>query len=171
MKDFVEALRSNDVNTRRDAAARIKQSGDPNYVPSLIKSLLDNTEDEWVSIDVAEALGEIGDKRAIPALLDALKSEERLNTWRGEWEKLDEITDKELRYQKYVFLWETLVAEISDLRVAAANALGKIGGEEAVTGLIETLGDKYDSQLREASMNALKRIGTPNALAALAKEG
>jgi HEAT repeat protein len=169
MQDILAALQSPDVRKRREAAQYLKQNGTVQVIPALIQALI-HDEDEWVSIDVAQALGSIGDKRAIPALLIALKAEERLKKWKVEWDELPTIADKDQRYNKYLFLWETLAAEISDLRAAAAQSLGQIGHEEAIPGLIEALLDENDLQVREAAKQALKMIGTAEVLAALNKQ-
>jgi HEAT repeat protein len=100
-------------------------------------------------------------------LLSALKAEERLKKWQVEWQNLTEISEWEQCNSKHLFLWETLVAEISDIRATAANALGQIGDEKAVPGLIEALHDEHDPEVRKAAREALKRIGTPEALDAI----
>lgn len=164
-QDMLKALQSTEFYTRRQAAAKLKKYGDAQAVPTLIKALLQD-DDEWVVI-VAEALGNIGNKQAVPALLSTLKSEERLAKWKSKWDSLPTIIDEKKRSNEQNFLWETLVAEISDIRVAAANTLGIIGDEGALDGLQEALQDRNDQNLHNAAKHALQQIGTPKALSIL----
>ena len=48
----------------------------------------------------------------------------------------------------------------------AARALAAIGGERAVDGLIEALGDEHSTTPYETIIKVLRAIGTPKALAA-----
>ncbi len=119
-------------------------------------------------LSVIRALGEIGDARAVPLLLEAMR---------------DRAPDS-------YFMLPSL----------AANALGQIGGEDAVRGLVRHLRDANpgvrrmaarvlgrftgehsnhavdglrralddnDEKVRGIAAESLQRIGTPNAIAAL----
>ena len=70
VEGLIEALDSNDVVTRQDAAMALAEVGDERAVPALIEALED--EDEFVRALAANALGEIGDERAVEPLRDAL---------------------------------------------------------------------------------------------------
>ncbi len=147
--------------------SELRQDNYEQILSTLIDILL-HEEHEWLVIDAAEALGMIGDKRAIPPLLHALKSEERLKKWRAEWDKLPALKDrdKEAWSQKVFFLAETLAVEVSDIRSTAATSLGKLRAEQAIPELAEALNDS-DGHVRDAAGKSLREIGTPQALAAL----
>jgi HEAT repeat protein len=99
--------------------------------------------------------------RATPSLLIALKSQELLAAWRENWDKLGPFAEK-------CFLWQYLTAEISDIRCYSAISLGQLGDPAAVNDLIEAMNDKDDPNVRKAAAQALRLIGTPEALAAAA---
>ena len=160
LDDAVTALENEDFHTRRTAIEKLKQLADPRSLPALVRALSSDS-DEYVRIDAAISLGLIGDERATPALLIALKSEGLLTTWREQWDKLGPFADRK-------FLWQYLTAEISDIRYYSAISLGQLGDPAAVNGLIEALNDKDDPNVRQAAAQALRVIGTPEALAAVA---
>ncbi len=131
-------------------------------VPDLIERLL-NSPDLWARIDAAQALGRIGDARAVPGLLVALKSEQLIEQCKLDWEQAKSIADRDAQASRRAFLWETLTAEISDIRVAAARALGQIGGQDARAGLSEALQEKLDPHVRQAAAEALERLDAARA--------
>jgi HEAT repeat protein len=63
---------------------------------------------------------------------------------------------------------QLLKSEASGVRLSATGALGKIGGEQAVTALIKALHDK-DRGVRERAAEALNKIGREQAVTALIK--
>lgn len=120
-------------------------------VESLIQSLKDRKES--VRGEAAEALGEIGDERAVGPLIHALKDEDW--TVRGKavvslWEIGDERAVESLihvlKYDPEFFV-----------RKAAAWALGEIGDKRAVEPLIQALKDEY-LDVRIKAANALGEI-------------
>jgi HEAT repeat protein len=135
---------------------------------------------------VAEALGEIGDARAVDALIEALRDEDSDVRRSVAW-ALDVIGWKpgnnEERVLYYIakrdwgrcvkigsfaveFLIERLKDKDSDVRRSVAEALGKIGDSRAVDALIEALKDE-DSNVRENVAEALGEIGDARAVDAL----
>ena len=97
-------------------------------------------------------LGEIGDSRAIPGLIEALKDEDM---------RIREIAAKSLGKVKHTEAVPSLIEALHDakeeVRLEAAKALGKIKDASAVTGLIETLGDS-DQEVRLQAVRSLGEI-------------
>ena len=154
---LIAALQDKSSGVRQRAAQFLGDIGAAQAVPALIEALL-NDPHEWVRTDAAAALGKIGDQRAVPALLITLKSEQLIEQVERELEATRSMAEGDARSEKKLFLWETLTAAISDLRAAAATALGQIGGPEAVSGLTEALQEKRDSNVRQAAQSALQEL-------------
>jgi len=152
-------------------------------VEGLIKAL-NYERDHDVRMGAAEALGEIGDKRAVEPLIQALKADSYLQA-RAAW-ALGEIGDKravkplipalqgELDTEVTLYATQTLIKigepavkpliqalkrKDSDVRARAAEALGEIGDKRAVGPLIQAL--KADSYLQARAAEALVQIGEP----------
>ena len=121
--------------------------------------------DEWQAIEAAEALGELADPSAVPALLKTLQSKD----WCHEIDSLMNDGEKGKGVNKSHLAVATvqLANDINALRSASATALGKIGSAEAVPGLIEALFDDHLTTPKNEAANALRQIGTPEALQAL----
>jgi HEAT repeat protein len=122
-------------------------------VEGLIKILKDS-KDKFARWEAAEALGEIGDKRAVDPLIEALNDKKPLIRWKAA-EALGEIKDK----RAVDPLIEALKGEDEDwcVRKTAAEALGKIGDKRAVEPLIEALKDE-DRYVRETARKVLEKI-------------
>jgi len=112
-------------------------------VKGLIKAL--RHEYEFVRWKAAEALGRIGDKRAVEPLIHALKDEDWYVRWKAA-EALGRIGDK----RAVEPLIQALKDEDSDVRREAAEALGKIGDKRAVEAVIKSLFE-FPSALRYSS--------------------
>ena len=102
--------------------------------------------------NAAEALGKLGDARAVEALIGALKGDEK--DVRGEAASaLGEIGDARAV--------EPLIAVLkegdADMREDAAEALGEIGDAGAVESLIAALEDAEEA-VRRAAAKALEQI-------------
>ncbi|MCL4264349.1 MAG: HEAT repeat domain-containing protein [Anaerolineae bacterium] len=163
---LIEELHHPNRDARMRAVQTLGNLQNTQCVPILCELLL-NDSDEWVRIDAAEALGKIRDVRSIPALVVALKCEQLIAKWEQDWKAASSIPNEKKRFDQHFFLWGTLTAEISDIRAAAAHALGAIGGNDAIIALSEALEEQYDSDVRKAAEMALVNIGTPDASAAL----
>ena len=109
-----------------------------------------------VAQTAAEALGKIGDPRAVEALITALKDESVSdNVRQAAGEALGKIGDARAV--------EPLIAILkngsSDVRQAAAEALGKVGDARAVEALITALKQEKYWSLRQAAAEALDALG------------
>ncbi|MBO8182411.1 MAG: HEAT repeat domain-containing protein [Archaeoglobus sp.] len=160
------------------ADPRIKR---PWVVDSLLKALKD--ENEFARAKAAELLGEIGDKRSIKPLIDAL-ADAKVNE-KAAWalafmgkrcvsELVDSLktTDPRIRdaiTEIIVKIGEdavdTLISALnSDLwfvRKSAVYALGEIGNEKSIRHLKKMLEDE-DLEVREAARSAIDKIDKTN---------
>lgn len=138
-------------------------------VNGLIKALADS--DEAISKSAAEALGEIGGKSAVPALINSLAQ--------GEMRFVTDL-DGAPPLTKGVVLGKladathapTLIDLLTDSRVivreGAAEALGGIGDKRAIAPLINLLQDS-DKGVRCAAIRALGKTGDKSAVLYLVK--
>jgi hypothetical protein len=69
--ELVTLLDSDNVKERRDATLEIGHTGSREHVPLLLKMLED--DDDFVRVNAAHALSNIGDETAMPAIRDAAK--------------------------------------------------------------------------------------------------
>lgn len=140
VQKWIRYLNGIDREMNRLAPAKLAESGDPQVVPELINSLSNRPDD--IRVEAARALGAMRDSRAVKPLVGLLDDE--------------------------------------NPRVAstAADALGEIAHPSGVSGLVKVLRDYkrrnrtdqihgFERGLYIAAVNALKRIGTPEARAAL----
>jgi HEAT repeat protein len=100
---------------RESAAKALSKLGDPGRL-ALIQALKD--EDENVRKAAAEALGELGDRRAVPALIQALKDEDGSVRGAAAW-ALGKLGDRRAV--------PALRQAVKDYNYAAAKALRKLG--------------------------------------------
>ncbi len=141
-KVAAEALAKVDPNWRKSEAAR---AAIPTFMAALKEQAL-KEQDSAMLEGAAEALGEIGDKRAIEPLVAALPHK---------YEKVQEAILKALakidpNWGKSEAAWAAvpvLVAVLKDkessVRQAAAQALGRIGDEHAIEPLVMVLNDHH----------------------------
>jgi len=149
-------------------------------VEGLIRALKD--EDYWVRWRAAESLGRIGDKRAVEPLIEILNDTNYMVQTEVAWAL------RQIREPAVKPLIKALKDEVSDVRMRAAEALGKIAwqpkddiekayyliakkqweelvklGKPAVEPLIEALKDK-DKYVRSKVAEALGNIGDRRAV-------
>jgi HEAT repeat protein len=132
----------------------LKDQGD---VVGLIKAL-SYAKDPGVCKEAVEALGEIGDSRAVEPLIAVLNSDNK-NVRLVAAKALVKIGDPRVV--------EPLVAALKDMdrdvAEAAADALGQIGDARTVEPLVAALKDK-DKRVRRAAARALSLIGDARAV-------
>lgn len=126
-------------------------------VPVIISALI-NDEKSDTRADAAEVLGDIGDKRAVEPLIDALRDADYTVQWSAA-EALGKIGDK----RAVEPLITTLKTGDEYLRKRAAEALGDIGDKRAVEPLINALKDE-DESVRSSAAEALGNIGDVRAV-------
>lgn len=126
-----------DTLMRLDAAKKLGEAKDPNYLNSLTEALKDgNKAVRWAA---AEALWNLGDKRAVPALIAYLEKKKAYG-W-GQILTMNALGS--LKDPRAVDpLLRMLKSENPFLRRSAALALVKIGDEKAIPGIIGLLKDE-----------------------------
>jgi len=133
-------------------------------IEELIKKLKD---ENWrVRWNAALALREIGDKRAIEPLINALRdgySDVRNAAFKALEEIEPEWHKTEVAKRQVPEFINALRDRDSDVRSAAAWVLGKIGDERSVEPLINALMDEY-WHVREAACKALGKIKDQKAI-------
>lgn len=153
-------LESEDQRIRMYAAMGLGKIGTRLSVKPLLSAL--EHLDMHTRFYAAEALGAVGGHAAIRGLLDALKREADPKVRGGIVHALGELKAA----LGLTVLLETLDTDTNSVRVNAARALGAIGLEEAVPPLINAT-QSQNELLQKASIDALKVIGTPEALSAI----
>jgi HEAT repeat protein len=123
-------------------------------VPLLISYLKE--KDEGVRSGAAEALGKIGDSRAVPPLIEALKDTPQVRRIAIGAIALIANPSGEAALTQAIKNPD----DDNEARAQAAAGLGKIATPSAVRTLIETLNDD-DLKLRSAAVAALARAGRP----------
>jgi HEAT repeat protein len=145
VKPLITALKDEHVDVRFSAIKALGQLGDSQAVEPLIDML----NDEDLCRAAATSLGQLGDSRAIKPLIVALRHKDRIMRWvvaevlgalggtevvkplvaalGDEDNVVREAATKALKQLGVDFLVDALSADIQDVRVAAAEALDKLG--------------------------------------------
>lgn len=143
---------------------------------SRLISILENSTNEAEWAEAAETLGDLGDRSAVPALLNALSKANYLPTMEVIIEALGKLKDP----SAVPALVKQLTNKDNDnplgygVRGWAAWALGEIGDRLAVKALISALNDKSHQSLVTAGLRgsivmALGKLKDPSAVSALIK--
>lgn len=126
-----------DTNTRMEAAIKLGLAKNPKYLQFLTEALKDS--DKAIRWTAAEALWEMGDKGAVPALIEYLEKGEAY-----EWGKV--VTMNALGSLKDPRAVDPLIGMLESvnpfLRRSAAVALFTIGDQRAIPALIGLLKDE-----------------------------
>ncbi len=150
VESLVEIITGSDNPTVRERAAEIL--GD-----------IEDTGEEGIDA-LIEVVQEDESEAVRAAAIDALTSLDAIN---GLLEALGrDIPDDAADWAKAESFVEDLSAEAPELRMAAANVLGRLGNENAVKPLVETLDDP-DPRVRARVARAIGRIGDPSAAGSL----
>jgi HEAT repeat protein len=150
-------LLNTDARRVSEAAARaLGEMGDTSVLPHLIQGL------DFVRDEAAEALGKLGDIRAVEPLLAALGK-----YFSGSVPNPLAVALARLKDPRAIpVLADLLQHRDIAMRKSAAYALGELGPEAAPHLLRVVENTEQSGGEREAAAKALKRIGTPEALAA-----
>lgn len=162
--ELVDALQDPNQDVSRAAAESLMKIGSL-AVPALIQTF-EVEEDGLRRSDIAcqyaaRALGIIGDRQAVPALMDALQGPNKYVCLYAGW-ALGALADR----RAVPALMTALRDKDQDLRRYAAWALGEIGDRQAALALIVALQDE-DSGTRQHTAEALGKIEDGRAVPAL----
>ncbi len=165
VEGLIEALFHEDLVLRKEASRALKYVGNEEATDALVETLrYDSWQDEYsvmgsVRAYAAEALGRIGDKKAVNGLIDALEDPDSEVRWKSA-ESLGKIKDLQA-LESLIYSLET--DEDEYVRKFAARALGELKDPLATDSLINALKDK-EWAVRKSSAQALGRIGDKKAL-------
>lgn len=173
-----DALQDPNSSVRRAVVEALGKIGEA-ALPTLIDALQKGDDDmRWTA---ARMLGKLGDKRAIPALIEALRSsvvnqsaskaldrigwipddgEAGARYWiaKRDWERCAAIGAPALQP-----LIDTAINGEDDVRWAATHMLGRLGDTKALPTLLRALKDE-DHRVRLAAAEALGTLGDSRAV-------
>ncbi|MEM4359453.1 MAG: HEAT repeat domain-containing protein, partial [Candidatus Bilamarchaeaceae archaeon] len=158
---LIDALKDENEDVRYEAAEALERIGVNEEQLKEITRMLKEGKTWEEREGAAEALGKIGDARAVPVLIDALKDKDRYVRYEAA-EALGKIGDA----RAVPVLIDALKDKDRYVRYEAAEALGKIGDARAVPVLIDALKDK-DRYVRYEAAEALGKIGDARAVPVL----
>ncbi len=147
-----QGLDDSELNIRQMAAKAAIGSKDPDLLIPLVRTLEKKFEAESVRYLAAQALGEMGDERAIAPLLEALQ-DESVPVRYAAAESLGHYHDS----QAVRALLDALNDGNEFVRSAVAHALGQTGNDEAIDALLATLEDGSEV-VRYTASEALGRL-------------
>ncbi len=141
--ELLPYLRDQDIDVCVDAATTLGKVGGKGVAEALIESLEMDPDGE-VKRAVAEALGELGDPRAIPGLIRVMEErDEGIEIIEDGWD-----------------LWW-------DVQLAAVKSLGKLQANDAVPHLVELLDSEEGEDIETDILRALAEIDSKESIDAL----
>ena len=162
-----QQLQSANAETRRYAAERLGQLKDRRAVEALLVALTGGERDSRVQYAAATALREIGDPRAVPALVETLQHhEDDFVRVFAAW-ILGKLADTQVVDVLVKVLQEGSGLDGMAVRGAAAGTLGEIGDPRAVEPLIAALVRDDKWEVHRTIVEALEKIGGPQVIEAL----
>ena len=135
--------------------------GNEKAIGPLAQILKDETENKYMRQVAAEALAQIGNRKSIKILTDALDSDQTVLRNASAF-ALGQIRNRRAEET----LIKTVEGEDKESKLTAISTLGKLKSHRAVTTLIEALKDE-DAEVRIYAAKALGEIGNKTAIAAL----
>lgn len=159
---LLRKLRDGDLDEQLEAIRKLQGMPDPQVVDALIEALRDESKDPFVREDSAEALGKIGNPKAIPPLIEAFREMDAENSdlWWKASRALLKIKDSAV----VDALCEALQHDIPQVRMGAAYTLGEIGDTRAVESLIPVLREDQEERVRTQAAHALGQLGDKRAI-------
>ena len=168
----LRGLKSSDPEGRKQAAQKAGSSRNARAVPALIEAMGD--ENPGVRVAVMEALGCLGDPRAIGPLAGFLANPVKTDR-RSKFERREarDITAAAVALSAFgeaavPHLSDALNSESLEVRRASAQALGAVRSPRAAAALARAMDDAR-SEVRRAAAHALGNLGDRSALQALSR--
>ena len=162
VKPLIDTLDDESLVVREKAARALGLLRKPEATEPLISTLHSNTN-LLITCAIIDALGQIGDTRAIDPLITFLSHQES---------KIRECAAASLGGIRNARAVEPLIDALSDeqerVRWYAADSLGKIGNPVCVDALIKLLTDT-SARVRESAVTALGQMGNQQAIESLTK--
>jgi hypothetical protein len=137
----------------RSCGARLDEEGG-DYVERLIRFSLHHPVPSIPPM-AAETLGKIGDKRAVEPLMDVLRSSEDPGLLEAAAQALGRLKDDRAIHSLQGVLKRGTLA----VRMSAVDALGEIGGDEAIRVLREVVESDPGVGIRQEAESVLQRLG------------
>jgi len=141
----------NEAVRRRAAEILGDVDGNDQVVEDALVTAVEGDDSDAVRAAAIDALDQ---RHAVERLIGAL-SDEEVPTEGAEWARAEALV-------------ELLSADRPELRMAAANALGRLGNHAGTKALVGRLGDP-DARVRARAARAVGRIADPRAVSALRK--
>jgi HEAT repeat protein len=162
VEPLIDAMDDESLVVREKTAKSLGKLGKHEAGDALISSLINNSDLSIVCATI-EALGQIGDTRAVDPLLVFLTHKEP---------NIRECTAAALGKLRDSRAVDSLVVALNDeqerVRWYAADSLGKIGNPICIDSLIKLLSDT-SARVRESAVTALGQIGNQQAIESLIK--
>lgn len=119
-----------------------------------------------IRVIAAEALGELGDLKAVPPLAQALTEDEDASVRKASADALAKLGDP----GAVPYLAKALLSDSDPgVRLAAVSALRSLGGSEATGDLVRALFSDLDANVRLAIISALVELAGEGAVSAFAQ--
>ena len=134
--------------TRADAFPVVEEE---RALPELMEELVEGEEPRERE-EAAEALGDLAEPEALPALVEAVENDVSVTVRLAAESAIHKIGVEEL-------IWLLLNHENAEIREAAAKGLKVYGSPKSVDALRQALSADTDARVREASAAALGQIG------------
>ncbi len=139
--------------SRLISVAGVKKLKERRDIQGLVRAV--GNKDHGVQYEAVEALGDLRDPSAIPALMGALTGDQYSGI---RWKAVEALT--KIGSDSVPSLVAVLKNPDPDIRWKAAVALGEIGDHRGISPLVELLGDS-DRFVRSRAAYALVHIGPP----------
>jgi HEAT repeat protein len=157
VRELMESLHGSNSRQAEEVRKELDALGSP-AVPAIC---------DWLSEPVAaQALGDIGDKRAVDSLIWAIWNSQSGAVVCAAIEALGKIGDPRALDDLTRVLQDPNPGVRKEARVDAAGSMGKLGDRKAVWPLVRALEDG-DFRLRLAAIQSLGELGDARALSAL----
>lgn len=149
---LIRLLDEKDLMLASSAVTSLGSTKDPRAVEPLIKKLSDpNVKDIRIKYYIPTALARIGDKRALPILIDLLKED---SYRRNVVQSLGILGDREAV--------PALISVLSDpsenVRMAVAISLGQVGDGKVIESLTKISTNDPSESVRKAALDAINKI-------------
>jgi HEAT repeat protein len=157
-----DLLRSSDAGLKSRALSMLRDFHDPEAA-ALVLPVLQDSGPSWLRAQAASVLGEIADPSAVPALLEASRSDD-WDIRAGAASALDRFGHSGPLQQLVTGLVELLDHPDGGRREDAVFLLSSLQTPSTLPGLVKALSDPTNHRIREAAADALGRSRLASAI-------